>query len=275
MVDLLGPADAGAINTLTTTSDVTSPVAGDTWFQDCAGGVSGTGTPEVAKYINRLLQQARVAIRGSNVPQSNAYDDMLSWAMQSGYANWVGTFGGTANALTGAASNSPIAVQVGTLIRGIASAANTGAVTFNWSGIGAHAVVKIDGTALTGGEIASGQRLVLMWDGTSWVIVSPLALAWLISQFPNPFTTTGVGAVVIGYPGTSSSPLPEVGNTTSFNAFSTTNSINFGSGGVYAVQDSRWLSSTIPGTWELAQVAAAFSGGWTSGAGVAVIVRIA
>jgi hypothetical protein len=183
MVDLIGPGDAGAINTLSTTTDVVAPVAGDTWFQDCVGGdaTAGTPTPIVAKWLNWQLQQLRVSMRKSSVPLANNYDNMLSWAMQSGAANWAGTFGGTANALTGTAPNAPLGVQVGTLIRGKASAANTGAATFNWAGLGAQPITHIDGSALSGGEIAYNQRVVLMWDGAAWVLITP-APGWLISQ---------------------------------------------------------------------------------------------
>ena len=151
MVDLLGPADGGCLQTLTTTTDVTAPVAGDTWSQDCVGGVAGAGTDWTAKYENRLLQQLRVAIRMSGVPQSNAYDNMLSWAMQSGFVNWLQLgFVGTANALSGPAPNAPLAVEGGTLVCGVVETpTNTGAVTFNWSGLGAEPVLRHTGEACT------------------------------------------------------------------------------------------------------------------------------
>lgn len=286
MVDLVGPAAAGAINTLSTTTDVTDPVVGDTWYQDCIGGdaSAGTPTPIVAKWLNWVMQQLRAAIRFSNVPQSNAYDYMLSWAMQSGYANWVGSFGGSANALTGVAPNAPIAVQVGTLIRGIASATNTGAATFNWASLGAQPVVTIGGAALVGGEIVASNGLVLMWTGSAWMIVScePLPYLKTIIQEFNSFTTTDVGAVIIAAQSVNSSGTggPTPGTTASWGGGVTGlgNQFQFGAYLVYA-SDNRWLMPTPypPGTWQVAGIA---TGDCDSGSAVVttrafVIQRIA
>ena len=154
MVDLLGPGDAGAVNYLTTTGDVTSPVAGDTWSQDCVGGVSGTGTDITAKDLNRSLQQLRVAIRAGGVPLSNAYDNMLAWAIQSGYDNFIGVAGGTANALTGSVPSSPISVPNGTVYFGWAANPNTGPATYDHQGLGALPILALDGSALGGREWA-------------------------------------------------------------------------------------------------------------------------
>lgn len=197
MVDLLGPADAGAINTLTTTTDVTAPVADDSWFEDCAGGASGTGTPLVAKYLNRVLQQLRAAVRASGVPQANSYDEMLSWAIQSGFANWLQSgFGGTANALTGAAPNNPLAIEGGTVVCGVVGSGltNTEAATFDWAGLGAQPIVTIDGQPLSGGEYHGSYFLILRWDGGAWRIVSPPPLAWYGNLFKinvQSFLTSG------------------------------------------------------------------------------------
>lgn len=243
MVDLLGPADAGSINTLTTTSDVTSPVAGDTWFQDCAGGVSGTGTDEVAKYLNRYLQQLRVAIRAGNVPLSNAYDAMLAWAIESGFPNFItgGVAGGTANALTGSSVNSPTTVPDGTVYRGFSSTPNTGAATYNHQGLGALPILTPDGQALSGGEINGAFEL--MKAGSNWYLMSA-------SQGENPFVTEGVGAVVVVEPAVTPNSSDNVGTTSTWVP---------GVGGVsarhfighadYNAADHRWQGVSIPGTW--------------------------
>ena len=107
MTDLLGPADAGAVNTLTTTTDVSNPAAGDTWFQDCTANNPATGSNMPSKFMDRLLQQVRRVIRLSGIPLNNSNDDMLGQAIQSGASNWAGAFGGTANALTATLSPAP------------------------------------------------------------------------------------------------------------------------------------------------------------------------
>lgn len=268
MVDLLGPADAGSINTLTTTGDVTSPVTGDTWFQDCAGGVSGTGTDEVAKYLNRMLQQLRVAIRKSNAPLSNAYDNMLAWAIQSGYDNFIGTAGGTANALTGSVPSSPISVPDGTVYRGFTSTPNTGAATYNHQGLGALPILLLDGTPLSGDEMDGA--FVLMKAGSNWYLLSA-------PSGGDPLATTGVGAVVIAYPnittgytaggsiGLTGVWLPGVGVPQSF-----------APGPGWQTADIRFGGANVPGTWEIQSVTSdsGYSGTISTGA-IAVIKRIA
>lgn len=254
-MDLLGFDDAGCSPSLTTTADVTAPVAGDTWSEDCTGGVAGTGTPWNSKFLNRLLQQLRVSIRKSSVPLSNSYDAMLSWAMQSGAANWAGVAGGTANALTGTAPNAPLAVQVGTLVRLKASAPNTGAATFDWAGLGAEPIVLIDGTALTGGEIQNNQRLLLMWDGAAWILMTP-AIGWIVNRVPpqNPFILDGIGAAVILAPNDPSNMVaPPLGTTFSFLAAGPLFAWGYGSTTFYG-QDSRW-SPAPGGTWQVTQIA--------------------
>lgn len=153
MTDLLGPGDAGAARAASTTSDVSSPLAGDTWQVDCTGGVAGTGTPIVAKFVNRLLQQMRRLIRNCGISLNNADDDMLSRAVQSGAMNWAGTLGGTANALTGAIVPAPAALSAGLEVVGEVTAPNTGASTFALGAISPAPVIYEDGSALTGGEL--------------------------------------------------------------------------------------------------------------------------
>lgn len=269
MVDLLGYADAGCSPTLTTTTDVTAPVAGDSWSEDCIGGVAGAGTPWDSKFMNRLLQQVRVALRMSGVPLSNSYDNMLSWAMQSGYVNWLSAgFTGTANALAGSAPNSPIAVEGGTLVCGIVETpTNTGAATFNWSGLGVEPVVRNSGVACTGGEIVNGCFLMLRWDGGSWRIVSPTPDAYILNQVKNTFTQTGVGATISAFSFASSSPSMDsvLGNSAAW----TWNAggyavITLSGGASFSCADNRWPGAAPPGTWELTQVTVDAGGGVVS-----------
>lgn len=200
MTDLLGPDAAGATSALTTTSDVSNPTAGDTWYGDCVGGAAGTGTPIVSKWLNWTMQQLRVAIRKANVPTSNSYDNMLSWALQSGYYNWVATVGGTTNALTGNVNNAPVSmVPTGTLVRGIAAFTNTGPATFNLNSFGADNIVLPDGSALIGGELVAGRSFMLMRVASQWHLISPLPLAYIIGSVPstNVFTSIAVNGAVM------------------------------------------------------------------------------
>ena len=58
--------------------------------------------------------------------------------------------------------------------------ANTGAATINLtpdggSALGAKAIVKGQSTALAGGEIAAGQKVALIYNGTAFQMMSPTA----------------------------------------------------------------------------------------------------
>jgi hypothetical protein len=85
--------------------------------------------------------------------------------------NYVGNFGGTANALTATLDPAPAnaADLVGMPIRGIIAAPNTGAVTFSPNGL-TGPVRWPDGTALVGREFKTGMLITLMWDGTQYQI---------------------------------------------------------------------------------------------------------
>jgi hypothetical protein len=177
MTDLLGPGDAGAANTITTTTDVTNPATGDTFFQDCTAGVPGTGTSIVSKWLNRFLQQVRRVITNANIPQSNSDDDMLGQAIQSGNLNNAGTFGGTANALTATLEPVPASLNPGLVIRGIIAAVNTGPATLQVVGVSSSniPIVLQNGNPLVGGEFIIGRSVSFTYDGVYFQVGIPAA----------------------------------------------------------------------------------------------------
>jgi hypothetical protein len=88
------------------------------------------------------------------------------------------TVGGTANAVTLAYTSGPSAYVTGEQFAWKATAANTGAVTVNVSGLGAVALKKPGASgpaALAGGEIQVGQIVVMQYDGAAFVMTSPAA----------------------------------------------------------------------------------------------------
>lgn len=195
MTDVLGPADAGAVNTLTTTTDVSNPTAGDTWFQDCVANNPATGTNLPSRFMNRALQQIRRIIRLSGIPQSNSDDDMLGQAIQAGTANWGGTFGGTANVLTATLSPSVPMLTAGLRISGISAAANTGSSTLNVNGLGPVAIGDVHGNPVPAGYWLTGSLLTFQYDGTVWRTIagrSALSTAFSTSNVTNQSVTLGV-----------------------------------------------------------------------------------
>lgn len=86
----------------------------------------------------------------------------------AGGPQWAGTSGGSANAQT-LSPGRPLAALSGNPSYGfVAGATNTGPATLNVSGTGAVAVVRADGSALSGGELVAGALYAVTHDGASW-----------------------------------------------------------------------------------------------------------
>jgi hypothetical protein len=85
------------------------------------------------------------------------------------FAQWGGTAAGTANARTLAPAPAVSAYAAGlSLVFVNGAAANTGATTLAVSGLSALAVLRPDGSALTGGEMPSGALLSVVHDGAAF-----------------------------------------------------------------------------------------------------------
>lgn len=201
MVDLLGPGDAGAPRALTTTSDVTSPLAGDTWFGDCVNGEQGTGTPIVSKWLNRLLQQSRRLIRASQITQANTDDDLLGQAIQSGGLTYA-VAGGTGDAFTATLAPAPIAVQDGMEINvffGTANTTTSPTLAVN-SGFALN-ILKQNAAAPAAGDVAGPISLIAK------------AGAWLINGLARSDAATATRApqVTVLTPSSTSPYTPPVG----------------------------------------------------------------
>lgn len=87
--------------------------------------------------------------------------------------HYIGTVGGTANAITATTSAS---VTLASLAAGMAfnvkvASANTGAVTLNINGFGAIAVTKKGANPLIAGDIAAGEVISVLFDGTRFQLL--------------------------------------------------------------------------------------------------------
>lgn len=92
----------------------------------------------------------------------------------------LASVGGTADAIT--ASAEPFEVPSTGLVTGMKftlepTADNTGAATLNIDGRGAESVVNGDGTGLSAGDLASGTRYLIEFDGTNFVILTSASLS--------------------------------------------------------------------------------------------------
>ena len=80
---------------------------------------------------------------------------------------WGGTSAGTANAQTVSIGNAPSAYVAGMSITFMAGSTNTAAVTLNVNSLGAKNIF-VNGAACVGGEIVSGTRQDVVYDGTQF-----------------------------------------------------------------------------------------------------------
>lgn len=71
----------------------------------------------------------------------------------------------------------PASLNAGMVFHFKANTANTGAATLNVNGAGAISIVRADGSALADGDIAAGQFVAVIYDGTNFRLLSPVANA--------------------------------------------------------------------------------------------------
>lgn len=86
---------------------------------------------------------------------------------------YVGTVGGTANAITLTPSPAIAVYTAGARFTFIASASNSAAVTVNVSSVGVKNITKRGTTALVDGDILINQIVSIIYDGTRFQMVAP------------------------------------------------------------------------------------------------------
>lgn len=92
--------------------------------------------------------------------------------IQDGTGVYVGTVGGTADAITLTPSPAITAYVAGQTFQFLASGANTTNVTVAISGLAAKAITKYGATALRAGDLASGAMVAITYDGTRFIVMS-------------------------------------------------------------------------------------------------------
>ena len=125
---------------------------------------------------------------------------------QSGATNWItgGTFGGTANALTGAVSPVPAGgLTAGIYAEGLISTPNTGPANLTLNGFGPYSILRDDGSALIGGELVG--RKSFQFDGSYWRVDVP-ATATTTTQGEG--RTISAAEIVAGASSSAVGPLP-------------------------------------------------------------------
>lgn len=96
---------------------------------------------------------------------------------------------GSANAYIVALSPIPTSYAAGMPVKFTSNFANTGSATVNVNSLGAKTIKKLDGaTNLVSGDIANGQTVTLIYDGTNFVMQNPPVNTY---TYVSAVTTTG------------------------------------------------------------------------------------
>ena len=142
--------------------------------KNVAAGTQGSKVPPKAiEYTQREIVAAQSA---AGLAATDADLTQLAQAMSIGI--FVGTFSGTANALTAAIPGQVTlgSLQVGMTFHGIlGNSPSTGPATLNLAGFttvpGAKPIVLKGGNAVAAGDLTAGALVSVKWDGTSYRIV--------------------------------------------------------------------------------------------------------
>lgn len=134
------------------------------------GAVRGSAVP--AKAIEDPQREIQDLISKAGMTPTEAVLQ-LALALQTGRISYAAA-AGTANALTATLSPAPTSYAsiVGAPIRIKIASTNTGAATINLNGLGAKAIVTPNGAALQAGDLPQDAIVVLVYDGTSFQVVS-------------------------------------------------------------------------------------------------------
>lgn len=131
-----------------------------------------------AEVTNSVARDGQAAMTGAldmgsqrvkNVASATLRSDAVNLGqVQDGSFLYVGTVGGTANAITLTPSPAVPAYAAGQSFAFKAAAANTGGVTVAISGLAAQSITKRGTAALVSGDIANGAVVFITYDGTQF-----------------------------------------------------------------------------------------------------------
>lgn len=111
-------------------------------------------------------------------------------AASSGFQQLAVTSTGSANAYVITYSPAPTAYVIGQHYYFVSNFSNTGAATANFNSLGALPLKKQGGVALSSGDIANGEAVDGLYDGTNLQIVSTLSAAGALTLANGTVATT-------------------------------------------------------------------------------------
>lgn len=169
-----------------------------------AGNPVVTGTTISSTWANSTLSDIATALTGSiatdgqttpvaNLPMGTyAHTNVANATVRNMYGaagqvqdntfQYLTSVSGT-DVVTATAAVGMTAYVTGQRFTLVAAGTNTGAVTLNINSIGAKAVTKNGTTALAAGDIASGQAIEVVYDGTQFQLSSRVATPYTPSAY--------------------------------------------------------------------------------------------
>lgn len=150
---------------------VISSTAFNTLTSDLATGLSTCITKDGQTTPTANIPMGNNKLTGLAVG-TDATDAATLGQVQGTTAKLIGSVSG-ADTITGSLTPSLTAYAAGQMFYFVAAGTNTGAVTLNINSLGAKSVTKDGSTALVAGDIASGELVIVVYDGTRFQTVSP------------------------------------------------------------------------------------------------------
>jgi hypothetical protein len=160
------------------TGTVISSTAFNLLTSDLATGLSTAMTKDGQTTATANIPMGTFKLTGLGAG-TNATDSAQYGQLQAG-ATTIATVTGT-DTLTGTLTPAIAAYATGNLFSFVAVATNTGAATINLNGLGAKSITKQGTTALSAGDILSGQVHLIEYDGTRFQLINPNTLFTILS----------------------------------------------------------------------------------------------
>lgn len=124
--------------------------------------IAGNMTADVVRDMNALAKELDFKVASKQTLETHLED----YLKHTGYA--VAT--GTANNYVATLNPALSAYVEGVSLRLKINIANTGASTVNINGLGAKAIKKSNGSAVSAGNLKAGSIYTLAYDGTSFIL---------------------------------------------------------------------------------------------------------
>jgi len=192
------------ISGLNTFSALTLTADTKYYVSNTAGGFSSTpGTKEVTvgesqttttflfspNNDQQITEDQQDALAGDNGTPSSANTYVTQTGLQIG-AEVYAADAQASDTYVITLSPVPAAYVTGMVINFKANTVNTGAATINVNSLGAKTIVKGVNTTLADGDIAAGQIVKIIYDGTNFVLQNPVGVNTAVDLVPKMMTST-------------------------------------------------------------------------------------